>query len=280
MMHVRLGGFVIHGNSHATLGRCLDSLVAVCDEVLAVDSKSNDGSRELCAARNVRSVITDWHGPGVARQIAARELSHCDYLFFLDADEWLESKAIECLKSIHQQNLQLPHYSVRRRDWVTHGTQRYLFRKETRARLVRRDAAIWQPTWIVHEALPKRATKPLGIYIEHHFAQHPEELRKKQAVYAFLWAVRAFAEGRKSRSSFGRVFASAFRDAVIKGALWRGGIKGLTMSLATAQYHGLKYKYLNAINRGNYFEAISIFRNGNYNELFNMVQSGPPLLIE
>ena len=275
---MRLGGFVIHGNSQKTLARCLDSLVAVCDEVLAVDSDSNDGSRELCVARGVRSLTYSWQGPGAARSAAALALEHCDYLFFLDADEWLEPDAVAALRRWRGGASGLPHYTVRRRDWVDTGERRFLFRCETRARVVRRDCATWQPSWIVHEALPHRESASLGMFVEHAFATSPMLLRNKQAPYAFLWAIRANAAGRQPTSGFGRALASTLRDSVVKGALWQGGADGWRMARAVAHYHGLKFEYLRAIHAGAYRVAVEAFAAGRYAELFEMIRSGPPAL--
>src|SRR5689334_2593572 len=130
---VRLGGFVIHGNSVNTLGRCLLSLRAVCDEVVAVDSESVDGSRELWATHGVRGVVFPWRGYGAARAEARRQLAGCDYLFFLDSDEWLEPAAQARFAPWRASAPQLPHYSVRRRDWAEIEGRRFLFRSETRA---------------------------------------------------------------------------------------------------------------------------------------------------
>ncbi len=57
---MRLGGFVIHGNAAPTLTACLESLVAVCDTVVAVDSGSTDGSAELVARVGARAVSHPW----------------------------------------------------------------------------------------------------------------------------------------------------------------------------------------------------------------------------
>jgi hypothetical protein len=211
-----LGGFVIHGNSAGTLGRCLDALVAVCDEVVAVDSESRDGSCELCRERGVNSIVQSWQGYGRARAVAAAALAHCDYIFFLDADEWLEPEAFGAFSRWRASAPALPHYTVRRRDWAELANgRRFLYRVETRARLVRRDCAVWQPSWIVHEALPRRASAPLGIFVEHAFADSVAALADKQAIYAFLWALRAHSEKKRSRSAFGRALASTLRDAVL-----------------------------------------------------------------
>jgi (heptosyl)LPS beta-1,4-glucosyltransferase len=265
-----IGGFVIHGDSAATLGRCLDSLLAVCDEVVAIDSESSDGSAEIVKQRGVRHVVVPWQGYGAARAAAARELPLCDYLFFLDSDEWLEPETHAAFSAWRASNPSLPHYTVTRRDWAELSGQRFLFRGETRARLVRRDHAVWAPGMIVHEALPRRERQPLGVCVEHDFATTTDGIRAKQRVYAFLWAVRAAGEGKRSRNPFGRRLAHFVRNAFVKGAAVRGGLAALRLAWAVAAYHADKYRFLAAIERGHHAAAVDAWRAGRFAELFDM----------
>jgi glycosyltransferase involved in cell wall biosynthesis len=75
---MRLGGFVIHGNARQTLAACVDSLKAVCDEVVAVDSHSDDGSAELLDASGVRRIVHSWEGYGAARAVAGGTPAYCE----------------------------------------------------------------------------------------------------------------------------------------------------------------------------------------------------------
>jgi len=261
---VRVGGFVIHGNNALTLGRCLDDLCLVCDEVLCVDSGSTDGSSALVEARGGRTIISPWRGYGAARAAAAAALTTCDYLFFLDSDETLAPGAAEAMRRWRASAPGLPHYTVKRRDWATLGEHRFVFRTETRARLVRRDCATWQADWIVHEALPRRPNAPLGAVVEHGFATAIDDVARKQGEYAFLWAVRAFAHGQRGSELAGRRLVAALRNGVVKGALWRGGCDGWRLSWAVGRYHAEKYRFLQALARGQHAEVVAAYRAGCY----------------
>ena len=140
---MRLGGYVIHGNAAETLPRCLDSLLAVCDEVVAVDSASTDGSADLDRARGVRVVSHPWEGYGAARAVGARALAGCDYQLFLDSDEWFGPEAIEALRAWKRSGPTAPRYVLLRNDWAELPTGRFVFRTEHHVRIARRDAATW-----------------------------------------------------------------------------------------------------------------------------------------
>lgn len=276
---VRLGGLVIHGNDAETLPRCLESLLAVCDEVVAVDSCSTDGSAELVKASGARRVLHPWEGYGAARARGAQELSGCDYLLFLDADEHLEPEAIAVLRGWRESAPSHPFYTLRIRDWAELPERRFLYRLERHIRLVRRDAATtWKAEMIVHEALPRRLSLPLAAQVEHAFARSLEERRGKNQRYALLWALRSFLAGRRARklAPLQRAW-HAFRDLALKGALFRGGTAALRLAWAVSAYHAQKYVYLRQLERGLHPELTRALREGRRAELFLMLKGYPRL---
>jgi glycosyltransferase involved in cell wall biosynthesis len=76
---------LITHNAAAQLAECLAS-VAFADEVVVVDSGSNDGTIELAARYGARVVAKDWLGFGRQKQFAVEQAAH-DWVLCLDADE-------------------------------------------------------------------------------------------------------------------------------------------------------------------------------------------------
>jgi (heptosyl)LPS beta-1,4-glucosyltransferase len=265
---MRLGGYVIHGNNRDTLEPCLDSLLAVCDEVVAVDSCSTDGSAELVRARGVRAIVHPWEGYGAARVVAAEALAGCDYVFFLDSDEALGEAAVAAIRAWHAARPTLPHYRLPRRDWAELSTGRFLFRVERHVRLVRGDALAWKRSMIVHEALPRREAGFVDAPIDHRFATAIEGLAAKQERYALLWAIRAHAGGQRARPAAGRRIGHVLRDCVVKGGAWRGGVEAWRLAWAVSNYHAKKYVYLRELEAGAHAELVRAFAEGRYAELF------------
>jgi len=266
---MKLGGFVIHGNNADTLGRCLDSLLQVCDEVVAVDSMSTDGSAELPAARGIRSVRVPWRGYGAARARAVELLGPCDYVFFLDSDEHLEPEAVTQLHAWKNSSPTGAVYSVRRRNWARIGGRRFVYRTDTRARLVRRDHASWAPEMIVHEAIRSGDKHPTGIHVEHRFADGLERRVEKDERYALLWAIQAHAEGRRPKAVWPQRPAHMIRDLLFGGALFRGGWGAWQLAANVSRYHAKKYVYLEQVQEGRYAEVVAAYRAGRLEDLFS-----------
>jgi glycosyltransferase involved in cell wall biosynthesis len=268
---VRLGGFVIHGNAAPTLSAALESLKAVCDDVVAVDSGSTDGSAALVAGAQVRPVTHPWEGYGAARAAAVAALQGCDWLLYLDADEWLEPEARARLVAWKQTPLDAPVCLLPVHDWAELPTGRFLYRTHHRARLVRRDAAVWSPKMIVHEALSQQHAHALDAPIEHHFASDIPARGQKEEIYALLWAIRAHAEGRRGKLPWLQRPALFVRDALLKGALFRGGLAALKLAWAVAAYHSRKYERLRELNGGAHAELTRAYAAADYARVFALV---------
>lgn len=265
---MKLGGFVIHGNAAETLGRCLDGLKAVCDEVVAVDSGSSDGSAALVDAAGVRAVSHPWRGYGSARARAAKELAGCDYVFFLDADEWLGDGTAQGIRQWKASAASQPVYRLTRRDWAMLPNRSFVFRSERRSRLVRYDVASWTEEMIVHEAVPSSGRSDLDLIIEHRFATDVIERREKNDLYALLWALRAQRERRRSKWTAPQRVSHFLRNAFTKGAAFRGGMDGVRLSWHVAAYHQSKYEFLNRVLAGEFDSLVSLFDEGRLEELF------------
>jgi len=76
---------IITKNAATQLGACLDS-ASFADEIVVVDSGSNDGTAELAAQRGARVIQKAWLGFGAQKQFAVESASH-DWVLCLDADE-------------------------------------------------------------------------------------------------------------------------------------------------------------------------------------------------
>ncbi|PNS08492.1 glycosyltransferase family 2 protein [Solilutibacter silvestris] len=114
-MHAPLSGVVTTFNNAATLARCLDSL-AFCDEIVVLDSGSDDATLEIAQARNARIHAQPFAGYGPQKQAAIDLASH-DWILLLDADEFLDDGAAQGIV----RELEAPRadgYRLERQEWL------------------------------------------------------------------------------------------------------------------------------------------------------------------
>ena len=85
---LRIAGCYIVRNEAAVLAKSLDSLVGAVDELVVVDTGSEDDTAQIARSRGARVVSHEWREDfSEARNFALGELT-ADWVVFLDADEY------------------------------------------------------------------------------------------------------------------------------------------------------------------------------------------------
>ena len=112
-----LSAVITSYNNAATLDRCLAS-VAFADEILLLDSFSDDASLEIAEQHQAMIAQQRFAGFGPQKQRAV-DLALHDWILLLDADEALSAAAQTEIAALRdQQQLQGPGYRLRRREWL------------------------------------------------------------------------------------------------------------------------------------------------------------------
>ena len=84
-----ISGLVITFNEEKNIGKCIDALFKVCDEVIIVDSLSKDKTVEIAESKGAKVISQAFLGDGPQR---THGLPYCknDWILNLDADEFLD----------------------------------------------------------------------------------------------------------------------------------------------------------------------------------------------
>ncbi len=90
-MKVQISAVIITYNEERNIGRCLDSLRDVVDEIVVVDSYSNDRTEEICSAYNAVFIKHRFRGHIEQKNWAILQASS-PYILSLDADEALSEE--------------------------------------------------------------------------------------------------------------------------------------------------------------------------------------------
>lgn len=99
-MSIKISAAIITHNEERNIARVIESL-RCCDEILVLDSGSNDRTVEVATNLGARVIEASWHGYAAQKNIAA-ELAANDWILALDADESL-SEASRGRNLAHQE---------------------------------------------------------------------------------------------------------------------------------------------------------------------------------
>ena len=78
-------------NAASTLTKCLQSCAGLTDDIVVVDSGSQDNTIEIAQYHHARVIHQDWLGFGKQKQFAVSQAKY-DWVLCLDADEWLSTE--------------------------------------------------------------------------------------------------------------------------------------------------------------------------------------------
>ncbi|HTZ59739.1 MAG TPA: glycosyltransferase family 2 protein [Acidobacteriaceae bacterium] len=150
-MRKTLSVAIITRNEEANLARTLGS-VAWADEIVVVDSGSNDRTEEIARSFRSRFFLEDWKG-FAGQKNSALEKCTCDWILSLDADEALSDELAKEIWELLERDPPLDGYALPRRNlflgrWIRFGG----FYPDRKLRLFRRGAAEFEAR-PVHETV-------------------------------------------------------------------------------------------------------------------------------
>src|ERR1700761_8233849 len=148
---MKISATIITFNEERNIARVIESL-RCCDEILVLDSGSNDRTVEIATKLGARVEEGSWHGYAAQKNIAA-ELAANDWILSLDADESL-SEALEAeIWQIKKSGPAFDGYTVPRLAqylgrWILHSG----WYPDRKVRLFNRQKAKWVGDF-VHESV-------------------------------------------------------------------------------------------------------------------------------
>ena len=195
-------------NEEAVLARCLDSLRGIADEIVIVDTGSNDRTKEIAAKYTDKIYDFAWvHDFSAARNFAFSKATK-DYIYSADADEVLEEKDREKFLTLKQ--VLLPEIEIVEMIYVNPEdcNMVYNFTREPRPKLFKR---LREFRWIdpVHETV---ALDPL-VYSSDIEVQHlPQSFHSSRDFQVME------RELKKGRRLSGRLYSMYAKELFISGS--------------------------------------------------------------
>jgi glycosyltransferase involved in cell wall biosynthesis len=193
-MSTHLSAVIITHNAAAQLADCLNSLSFV-DEIIILDSGSDDGTKDIADLFNARFQYQEWLGYGPQKQKAV-ELASNDWVLCIDADEQVSDELAASIQDEMKKPgfraYQFPRCNRFMGRWLRHG-EGY---PDISLRLFERNHAAWSDD-LVHEVV--EATAPTGTLngdLLHNSAESLSSYLEKQNRYTSLQAERMYLNGK------------------------------------------------------------------------------------
>ena len=234
---------IIALNEEANLGRCLESVRGLAEEIVVVDAGSKDRTREIAEQFGARVVQQDWLGHRDQKNVA---LGHCTqpWVLAIDCDEELSPElrgSIEAfLTNPAQKNLgawcNRKVWFLGR--WITHGD----WYPDRKLRLFLREKSRWSGSpehdYIELEGPTVRLAGDLHHYSFPNINRYVEKIN----VFADVFLKRQKAEGKRWSlwANVTRPLWRFFRGYVIRRG-FLDGFPGLWIAVATGFFAFVRY---------------------------------------
>lgn len=242
---------IITLNEERNIERCLSSLEDLADEIIVMDAFSTDKTAEICAKYKAKFIQQAWKGYAATKN-DANDLTQCDYIFSLDADEALSTELLAEIKSEKEKGFS-GIYSVNR---LTNYMGKWIYHSgwfpDIKTRIFPKERSYWSGEY-VHEELitPSNATTTSFKNILAHYSYYSfEDHRARADKYSHLTAQKFYAAGKKA--SVLKPYLSAVGRFVAMYLLKRGfldGKMGFKIAQISALSNIVKYKALRQLHR-------------------------------
>ncbi len=173
-------------NEEESLGRCLDSIKDIVDEMIIVDTGSTDRTREIAASYGAKVLDFKWTGDFSEARNFSFSQAGCDYIYSADADEELDEenrkRFMDLKKDLEKFNIDMVQmYYCNQLEYRTV----YNFDRELRPKLFKRNRSFtWEDP--IHEQV---VLDPVIVNSDIEIIHRPKESHAGRDLEAFRKAV-------------------------------------------------------------------------------------------
>jgi glycosyltransferase involved in cell wall biosynthesis len=198
-MKVKLSAVIITFNEERDIGRCLDSLQGIADEIVVVDSYSTDATQEIVKSKGATFISHKFEGHIEQKNWAISQATF-PHILSLDADEALDEDLKKSIKTV-KDNWQYNGYYLSRLTnycgkWIRHG----LWYPDRKLRLWDSRKGAWggqnpHDTYILKE---NNETLELKGHLLHYSIYSLEEHLNQIKKFTDISSAAAFKNGKRS----------------------------------------------------------------------------------
>ncbi|MGP1345301.1 MAG: glycosyltransferase family 2 protein [Phycisphaerales bacterium] len=246
-------------NNADTIGRTLDSIAALADEIVAVDSGSTDATIELLERAGARIIHQPWLGYVRQKQFAL-EQCRSEWILHLDSDESLLPELRASIQHTLQSHTHThtnasddpsgsgeaggggggehTAYALNRKVFYAGKLLNHAWQPEWRTRLAKRSAVRWageDPHDRLEPIDPAATIGRLTGDLRHDSILSIAAFLERQARHGRIAAASAHARGKRSSPlRLATAPAGAWCKQLILRSAWRDGWRGWVAASATA----------------------------------------------
>ena len=242
---IKLSAVIITFNEEKNIGRCIESVQDIADEIIVVDSFSKDKTKEICLKYGVNFFQTNWLGYSETKNLANSKAKN-DWIISLDADEALSEKLKKSILEIKKEGLE-GCYSFNRLTnycgtWIKFGG----WYPDTKTRIFNKKDVEW--TGLIHENLTSskklKTTLLKGDCLHYSYYTVQEHILQTKK-FSPIAAEMLYQKGKKSTllKRFISPIVKFMRDYFLKLGLLHG-LKGFQICIISGYATYIKYKKL------------------------------------
>ena len=242
---------IITYNEENNIGRCIESVKGVADEIVVLDSFSNDKTVQIAEAKGAYVYRQKFAGY-VSQKNKALDLAKYNYVLSLDADEALDdelqSAILKAKKGFAFRAYKMNRCNNYRGTFIRHGT----WYPDSKVRLFDKRLLKWEGH-DVHEKIilpTTMAVYPLKGDLLHYAFTTVQDHKKSNDNYSSIAAFSLHKAGKKT--NWLKILASptwSFLHGYILRAGFLNGYNGLMIAFHQARYHFLKYAKLHKLQK-------------------------------
>jgi glycosyltransferase involved in cell wall biosynthesis len=238
---MKITATIITLNEERNIARAIESL-RCCDEIVVVDSGSNDRTSEIAEKLGARVIDCPWGGYARQKNYAA-ECASNDWIFSIDADEAL-SEALEAeIWQIKKNGAAYDAYTVPRLAqymgrWILHSG----WYPDRKVRLYQRGKAQWVGEFVHESLVVKGRVGHLESDLLHFTCDSLSEHLKTLDRYTTLAAQQLVSQNKQIgvRHLLLDPMWTFFRTLVLQRG-YLDGVEGLSIAWMAALYNFVKY---------------------------------------
>ncbi|SFC80383.1 Glycosyltransferase involved in cell wall bisynthesis [Flavobacterium phragmitis] len=250
-LRMEISGLIITFNEEKNIGKCIDALLKVCDEVVIVDSFSKDRTVEIAKEKGAKVVEQAYLGDGPQR---AYGLPFCknDWVLNLDADEFIDKDAEDFILSKKYLEGNYDAFSFRVKNFLRDKLIDFSgWYPDQKVRFFNKQSAHFSDA-VIHQKVITKNEKKVSVHILHYGWDSYDQIIAKKNQYSGWHAQQLYEKGKRI-NAFKPVLNGTV--AFIRCYFFKKGVfngtDGLAMAVIQAFFSYVKYVKLLKIQKEN-----------------------------